>query len=71
MVRTKKFSEAVSAARCAKWWTQVECARRCRVSSRLISGIERGEVESVTRLTASKLERALGVDLSSYIKKSA
>ena len=69
--RRRRLSDAVLLARNAKTLTQAEVAALAGVSSQLVSNIERGEIETLRRSTAAMLGRALGVDLSKYIRKSA
>jgi ribosome-binding protein aMBF1 (putative translation factor) len=70
--KTKQtLGEVVTAARSAKFWTQVELARRARVSAGLIARIEREHVLTVTPRIASKLgqKKALDTNLSEFTNK--
>lgn len=71
--RTQKrarLSEAVASARCARFLTQQELAEEAGVSAGFVANIERGQVLTITRLSAAKLGRALGISLAQYIRKT-
>jgi ribosome-binding protein aMBF1 (putative translation factor) len=68
MVNKKTLASVVRRARTSKLWTQADLAAASKLSPSLIANIECGKTVRVLQLTASKLERALGVRLTKFAK---